>query len=201
MEAFESFVALTMEADTEDGRLVVSEAIKFPVTRKTAKTSHVETQTHGFEVDLVGARRDRLVLATVKSFFGSRGVVSEHVMGTSQTKRFNSFYALINDPVVRGAVIDGASKRYGYPVDQIELRLYVGRFAGAKTGEHERLIREWAATQIVGAGPIRVFGLKDIIVTARQVALSKTYRDNPALVAIKVMDAAGMLIPDESGGS
>jgi hypothetical protein len=201
VEAFESFVALTMEADTEDGRLVVSEAIKFPVTRQTAKTSHVETQTHGFEVDLVGARRDRLVLATVKSFFGSRGVVSEHVIGKSQTKRFNSLYALINDPVVRCAVIDGASKRYGYPIDQIELRLYVGRFAGAKTGEHERLIRKWAATQIVGAGPIRVFGLKDIIVTARQVALSKTYRDNPALVAIKVMDAAGMLIPNESGHS
>jgi hypothetical protein len=201
VEAFESFVALTMEADTEDGRLVVSEAIKFPVTRQTAKTAHVETQTHGFEVDLVGARRDRLVLATVKSFFGSRGVVSEHVMGKSQTKRFNALYALINDPVVRDAVIDGASKRYGYPIDQIELRLYVGRFAGAKMGEHERLTRKWAATQIVGAGPIRVFGLKDIVVTARQVALSKTYRDNPALVAIKVMDAAGMLIPNESGHS
>lgn len=115
MEAFESFVALTMEADTEDGRLVVSEAIKFPVIRQTAKTSRVEVQTHGFEVDLVGARRDRLVLATVKSFFGSRGVVAEHVIGSSQTKRFNSLYALINDPVVRDAVIDGASRRYGVP--------------------------------------------------------------------------------------
>ncbi|MFD4639772.1 hypothetical protein ACFWN2_20825 [Lentzea sp. NPDC058436] len=198
MEAFESFVALTMEADTEDGRLVVSEAIKFPVIRQTAKTSRVEIQTHGFEVDLVGARHDRLVLATVKSFFGSRGVVAEHVMGKSETKRFNSLYALINDPVVRDAVIDGASKRYGYPINQIELRLYVGKFAGGKTVEHERLIREWAAKQIVGAGPIRVFGLQDIVATARQVASSKTYRDNPALVAMKVMDAAGMLTPNES---
>lgn len=195
MEAFESFVALTMEAATEDGRLVVSEAIKFPVTRQTAKTSHVETQTHGFEVDLVGARQDKLVLATVKSFFGSRGVVAEHVMGLSPTKRFNALYALINDPVVRDAVINAASKRYSYPIDEIELRLYVGKFVGDKTGEHERLIREWAATQIVGAGPIRVFGLKDIIATARQVASSTTYRDNPALVAIKVMEAAGMLVP------
>lgn len=109
MEACESFVALTMEADTEDDRLVVSEAIKFPITRQTAKTSHVETQTHGFEVDLVGARRNRLVLATVKSFLGSRGVVAEHVMGNSQTKRFNPLYALINDPMVRGAVIDGGT--------------------------------------------------------------------------------------------
>lgn len=46
---------------------------------------------------------------------------------------------------------------------------------------------------------VRVFGLQDIIATARQVASSKTYRDNPALVAMKVMDAAGMLIPIKSG--
>jgi hypothetical protein len=186
VEAFESFVAPTMEADTETGRLVVSEAIKFPVTRKTAKTAHVEIHTHGFEVDLVGARQEKLVLATVKSFLGSRGVVAEHVMGKSETKRFNSLCAVINDPVVRDAVIDGASKRYGYRIDQIELRLYVGRFAGDKSGGHELLIRESTATQFVGAGPIRVFGLKDIIATARQVAASKTYRDNPAPVAMKV---------------
>jgi len=195
VEAFESFVALTMEADTEDGRLVVSESIKFSVTRQTAKTAHTETQTHGFEVDLVGARRDKLVLATVKSFFGSRGVVAEHVMRESATKRFNALYAMINDPVVRDAVVQGAANRYGYPIDQIELRLYVGKFAGGKTGDHERRIRDWAATQIVGAGPIRVFGLKDIVATARQVASSKTYRDNPALVAMKVMEAAGVLAP------
>jgi hypothetical protein len=57
--------------------LVVSEAVKFPVTRLTAKAIYAETQTHGFEVDLVGARHDKLVLATVKSFFGSRGVAAE----------------------------------------------------------------------------------------------------------------------------
>ena len=73
MEAFESFVALALEAE----RLVVSEAIKFPVTRPVAKAARHEIQTHGYEVDLVGARADRLVLATVKSFFGSRGVASE----------------------------------------------------------------------------------------------------------------------------
>lgn len=109
MEAFESFVALTLEAEG----LVVSEAIKFPVTRQTAKTSHAEIQTHGFEVDLVAARSDKLVLATVKSFLGSRGVVAEHVVGDSATKRFNGLYALLNDPVVRDAVVAGACKRYG----------------------------------------------------------------------------------------
>ena len=60
MEAFEQFVALALEAE----RLVVSSALKFPVKRRTRKTAYEEWQTHGFEVDLVAARADKLVLAT-----------------------------------------------------------------------------------------------------------------------------------------
>ncbi len=191
MEAFESFVALTLEAQG----LVVSEAVKFPVTRQTAKAAYAETQTHGFEIDLVAARADKLILATVKSFFGSRGVVSEHVMGQSSTQRSNRLYAMLNDPVVRDALIDGSCKRYGYTPNQIELRLYAGHFAGDKKGVHERRIRDWCASQHVGGGPIRVFGLEEVATAARRVANSKMYRDNPALVAIKVLEAAGMLTP------
>jgi len=91
MESFESFVALALE----DEGLVVSEAVKFRVKRRTAKTSHEETQTHGFEVDLVGARADRLVLATVKSFFGSRGVVADHVTGRGGTPAQQRLYAFL----------------------------------------------------------------------------------------------------------
>jgi hypothetical protein len=79
VEAYESFVAVAL---AEEG-FVVSEAAKFPVQLRTNKAAYDEYQTHGFEVDLVAARSDRLVLATVKSFFGSRGVVSEHVIGTT----------------------------------------------------------------------------------------------------------------------
>ncbi len=43
--------------------------------------------------------------------------------------------------------------------------------------------------------PDPVFGLKEVATAARRVADSKTYRDNPALVAIKVLEAAGMLTP------
>lgn len=191
MEAFESFVALTLEAES----FVVSEAIKFPVTRPTAKAAYIETQTHGFEVDLVGARADKLILATVKSFFGSRGVVADHVMGLSGVGRNNRLYALLNDTTVRDAVVAGACKRYRYSPDQIELRLYVGHFAGDKMGDHERRIREWCANQLVGSGPIQVFALDEVATAARLVAGSKTYRDNPALVAIKVLESARMLIP------
>jgi hypothetical protein len=110
VESFESFVALALE----DEGLVVSEAVKFPVTRRTAKAAHSETQTHGFEVDLIGARGDRLVLATVKSFLGSRGVAVEHVTAHGGPVRFHRLYAMLNDQVVRDAVLDGACTRYGY---------------------------------------------------------------------------------------
>jgi hypothetical protein len=126
VEAFESFVALALEAE----QLVVSEAIKFPVARPVAKASRHEVQTHGYEVDLVGARADRLVLATVKSFSGSRGVASEHVTGQTSNRAARGRYRLLNEPDVRVAVIEAAAERFGYEPIQVHLRLYVGRFAG-----------------------------------------------------------------------
>ena len=93
MEAFESFVAVALEADG----FVVSSGVKFPVKIQTAKTTRDEFQTHGFEVDLVAARSDRLVLGTVKSFFGSRGVAAEHVLGESPRSTAVKRYAILNN--------------------------------------------------------------------------------------------------------
>lgn len=185
MEAFEAFVALALESE----QLVVSEALKFPVTQQTSSG----LQTHGYEVDLVGARADRLVLASVKSFFGSTGVVADHVSGDAAKAAVNKRYALLNNTLVRDRVIQGAATRFGYSVEQIELRLYVGKFAGAKTGAHETRVREWCARQHVGSGPIKVIGVKDVVARASAVAASKQYRDNAALVAMKVLEAAGAL--------
>src|SRR4051812_48704621 len=112
----------------QDEGLVVSSAVKFPVKRAVAKVARAETQTHGFEIDLVGANATKLVLASVKSFFGSRGVVAKHVDGTAGG-RWSRLYALLNDEDVRSQVLAGACERYGYSQDQVELRLYVGRFA------------------------------------------------------------------------
>jgi hypothetical protein len=87
---------------------------------------------------------------------------------------------------VRTALSKEPRRRYGYPIRQIDLRLYVGKFAGAMTGEHERLIRaSWAATSVDPA--------------ARRVAGGKQYGDNPALAAIKVFEAAGMLLSLSAG--
>ncbi len=190
VESFEQFVAVAMEAEG----LIVSEAVKFPVQRKTRKTMHEEVQTHGYEVDLVGARSDRLILATVKSFLGSRGVVAEDVMGTGGVKKSRDLYMLLNDLVIRSGVVTAAAERYGYSTDQVVLRLYVGRFAAPVKRTHEPRIREWAATQVVGGGPIEVYGLSDVIDAVRDAAASKTYRNNPVLVTMKVLDAAGLLV-------
>jgi hypothetical protein len=193
VEAFESFVALALESE----RLVVSEALKFPVTQQTTSGR----QTHGYEVDLVGARADRLVLASVKSYFGSTGVKADHVAGEASKPAFNKRYALLNNPLVRDTVVQGAATRFGYALTQVELRLYVGKFAASRSGTHEARVREWCSHQYVGAGPIKVIGVNDVVAQVSAVAASKQYRDNAALVAMKVLDAAGALklrLPDSA---
>lgn len=190
MEAFESFVALALESEG----FVVSSSIKFPVRRRVGKKSRPEFQEHGYEVDLVAARSGRLVLATVKSFFGSRGVAAEAVTGKTADKRKAGMYRLLNDPVIRDGVVKAAGERYGYKTSEIELRLYAGRFAGRRTGEHERRIKEWAAQQRVGAGQIGVVGLSEVVRKVRLAAERKQYRDNAALVAVKVLGEAGHLV-------
>lgn len=186
MEAFEQFVALAMESEG----LVVSSALKFNVRRKTRKKAYDEYQTHGFEVDLVGARRDKLVLATVKSFFGSRGVVADHVIGTDPT--FSKWYALLNQPDVRDSVVKGAAERFGYDHSQVEMRLYAGRFS---TATSEAAIRAWAAQQTVGGGPVAVHDAASVVSVVRGAAASKQYRDSAVLATLKVLDATGSLQP------
>ena len=182
MEAFESFVAVALEADG----FVVSSGVKFPVTLQTGKTARDEFQTHGFEVDLVAARADRLILGTVKSFFGSRGVAAEHVLGESPRSA-----AVLNNPAVRSAVVRQAAKRYGYSTKQVDLRLYVGRFAGRASGHHEARIRAWAKTQRVGSGTIGVVDLNEVVDKVVEVARSTQYINDPVLVALKVLAEAG----------
>lgn len=184
MEAFEQFVAVALK---EEG-LVVSEAVKFPVKRQVRK-DRIEEQTHGYEVDLVGARQDKLVLATVKSFFGSRGVQAVDVNGSGSNR---GAYRLLNDEVIRNGVLREASLRYGYKIAQISMRLYVGKFAGRR-GSDEDLVRVWCNSQVVGGGPITVFGVNEVVATARKVAARKTYVDDAAVVAMKVLSAAGLL--------
>jgi hypothetical protein len=49
----------------------------------------------------------------------------------------------------------------------------------------------WRYDQRAGAGTIKVFGLDQVVSKVREVALQTEYRDNPVLVTMKVLDAAG----------
>jgi hypothetical protein len=189
VEAFEQFVALDLEADG----LVVSEAIKFPVKRRTRRADRPEIQTHGYEVDLIGARSDMLVLATVKSFFGSRGVHIREVSGEGGNTRA---YAFLNDAIIRDGVVNAACERYGYRPDQLRVRLYVGKFAGSAKADQEAIIRAWCSSQWIGGGPIEVRSLHDIIAKIRRVSSSTMYRDNAVIVTMKVLALAGLLTPE-----
>lgn len=188
MEAFEEFVALAMESEG----LLVAGPRKYPVARLTRKAGYAETQTHGYEVDLVGASSRRLVLATVKSFFGSRGVVSEHVRGEHADRAFNSRYAMLNDPLIRDGIATQAAEQLGYRLDQVEMRLYAGKFAGVR---HEAEIRAWCAGQVVGGGPIKVFGPDAVVDKVRLMAERTEYRDSAVLATLKVLGATGDLSP------
>lgn len=115
-----------------------------------------------------------LGLATVKSFLGSRGVAVEHVTAQGGPPRFHRLYAMFNDSVVRDVVLDGACTRYGYEPEQVEFRLYVGKFvASTKPALHAGPIKAWCAAQHVGAGPIRVVDLHEVATTAPRVAASR----------------------------
>lgn len=193
MEAFEQFVAVALEAEG----FVVSSAVKFRVKRQTRKAAYDEIQEHGYEVDLVAARADRLVLATVKSFFGSRGVVAEHVDGTGESRRSTNRYLMLHDPTVRDGVIGAACQTYGYSKPQVELRLYVGKFASPKKGTHEARIREWCRCQRVGVGPVAVFGVQDVVEQVMAAASTGQYQNSAVLTTIKVLRAAGIVVQGE----
>ena len=190
MEAFEQFAAVHLESEG----LVVTGPVKFPVARKVKKQGRDETQVHGYEVDLVGARSNRLVLASVKSFFGSRGVTAASVSGSTEGR---NGYMLLNDRYIRPRVIKGAAARYGYTTDQVELRLYVGKFGGGRNAAlEESATREWCMQQVAGGGSIQVFSIDDIIDEVILAASSRTYRDNPVLVTLKALAQTDVLRPE-----
>jgi len=70
MESFEHLVKVFLESQY----YVVTTNIKLPVRKRTKKVQREEYQTHGHEVDIVAAKSDSLLLGSVKSFFGSKGV-------------------------------------------------------------------------------------------------------------------------------
>jgi hypothetical protein len=74
------------------------------------------------------------------------------------------------------------------------LRLYVGKFLRHKNGTDDReAITRWCETTKAGGGVIEVFGVDDVVAKARLVAVRKSYINDPVIVAMKVLAAAGVL--------
>jgi hypothetical protein len=183
MESFEQVCRVALEAEG----YAVSGNVKFFVRRKTKKQSREEYQTHGYEVDLVGARRGSLVLAEVKSFFGSGGVSTAGFAGLAEPGEKASkasLFKLFNDQDLRTAVLAEARKRYGYTSGEVEMRLYVGRFRRG----HEEAVRSHLATFRRPA--VRVVGLEEIVERLLVQAESRSYIDDPVLVTVKALKAA-----------
>jgi hypothetical protein len=186
MESFEHLCKVALESEG----YVVTSNVKFPVRRLTKKQAREEFQEHGYEIDLVAARRTRLVLGEVKSFFGSQGVNRQSFEGLADTSRRTRFegYKLLNQPDLRNAVVSRAAETYGYKPSQVEMRLYVGKFAGG----HEADIRNHFAAF---ANPkVSIIGLNQIVDSILLAADRKMYTNDPVVMTVKALRFAGRLV-------
>jgi hypothetical protein len=187
MEGFEHLVQVALESEN----FVVSGNMKFQVIRPIKKKSGIENATHWYEIDLVGARNDLLVLASVKSFFGSTGVMCDGFRGLTeienptarQLSHFN-LYKLFNDEDVRNAIIARAAERFGYSASDIEIRLYVGKF---QNNAAKLKITQHLTSIIAGSGPIRVVDLDETLRSLLRVFESKTYFNDPVIMTLKAL--------------
>ncbi len=187
MEAFEHVVKSYMESQG----YIVSSNVKFPVRLRTRKRAYKEFQTHGYEVDIVAAKGKLLILGSVKSFLGSHGVNRRGFQGIADDPRKTEFnqYRIFNDSEVRNGIIEGASKRYGYPRRSIRVILFVGRF---KSGEQE-IIEKHLNSMVDNGVKMGVIGLDEIVSGLVREAQNRTYINDPVIMTIKALDAAGKL--------
>jgi hypothetical protein len=188
MEAFEHVVKVYLEARG----YIVTSGVKFPVRQRTRKKRETgEFQTHGYEVDIVAAKHGSLILGSVKSFFGSSGVSRQGFMGIADESRSTHFprYLIFNNPEIRHGIVEGAQRRYGFPLDQIGIQLFVGKFRKPD----EQMIRDHLRALCAGSVQIEVVGLAEIVRELMKLAGSKTYINDPVIVTLKVLKAAGIL--------
>ena len=181
MEAFEHVAKVFLESQG----YAVSTNVKFPVRRRTKKQAYEEYQEHGYEVDLVAARADELLLGSVKSYFGSFGLSRQFFreIADGSKRQWWEHNKLFNEPEVQAGILSGAAERFGYPPARIFLGLFVGKF---KSGD-EADIRAHLEQMRFGGGAVRLFDLRTVAAGVIAEAGKKTYRDDPVIVAVKCL--------------
>lgn len=188
MEAFEHVVKVYLEHQG----YVVTNNVKFYVRRQTGRRAYPEFQTHGYDMDIVAAREDELLLGSVKSYFGSQGVTRNFFKGLARENERTAFEraTIFNEVDVRKGVLNEAKRIYGYPLPKIHLALFVGKFGG---GSHEADIRSHLGRLRVGGQAVQVVGIEQIADSLMEIAASKTYHDDPVVMTLKVLRAANKL--------
>lgn len=188
MEGFENVVRLYMERRG----FVVATNVKFKLAKKTKKQERDEVQTHGYEVDIVAARANQLLLGEVKSFFGSAGVQRKSFAGLASKTNSDELarYRLFNDADHREQLIAEACKRYGYELSQVRVALFVGHF---KRGDEDDITRHLKSLSTKG-GPIEVYGPKAIAADLMTSVLADgTYADDPVVSTLRLLEEVGVL--------
>ena len=182
MESFEHVCKVALEWDG----FVVTSGVKFPVTRRTKKRAYEETQTHGYEVDLVGANRNKLILAECKSYLASAGVLLSD-FDLDDPKGFK----MINDPQLRRGMVSVACERYGYSLDQVSVRLYAGNVK-RKRGQTGRSAEAALRDRLTELG-VTLVTLQDIVSNIRAAAGPTHYLNDPVLMTVKALVSSGHL--------
>jgi hypothetical protein len=190
MEAFEHVAKVFLETQG----YAVSTNVKFRVRRRTRKQAYEEFQEHGYEVDLVAARADELLLGSAKSYFGSHGFSRQFFREIADPKKKPLWESekLFNETEVQEGVLKRCVERFNYPRERIFLALFVGKFRKG----HEDDIRAHLGNLRFGGGAVRLFDLKTIAAGVVAEAERKTYRDDPVIVALKCLHELGWLTED-----
>lgn len=176
MESFEHVTKIWLEAEG----YAVSSGVKFPVKILTRKKSRPEEQTHGYEIDLVGARANELVLVNVKSFFGSKGL----------DLAFLRKEKIFSNPNIFKGIVDGAGSRFGYSRRQIRLYVVAGRATDGRRREIESWLADFSKTNRL---PVTFIGVERIAEGLLKASTSKMYIDDPVIATVKTLRAAGCL--------
>jgi len=166
VEAFEHVAKVFLETQG----FAVSTNVKFPVRMRTKKRSHEEYQTHGYEVDFVGARSNELLLGSVKSYFGSHGF---------SRKSFDKLF--FDRPQIWEGILKGVIERFNYPRQQIFFGMFIGHFKGAEKLSTEKYTKEAR----FGGGKVRLYDLQTILNGVLAEARKGTYFNDPVVVAVK----------------
>ena len=168
MESYEHVAKVWMESKG----YAVSTGVKFMLRLPTQKKAWDEEQEHGYEVDLVAARGDKLVLVNVKSYFGSKGL---SLVGLKREKMFS------RDEVWEG-ILHGACKRYGYSKDQVELWVVAGRVRRVEQTRVRDFLKEFSVRWGLRT---EFFSAEDVAKGLIEATESRTYVNDPVIATVR----------------